>query len=80
MEYVTFEEMQKMLADEDTQQSQKAGASSCSMCNDTNWWRNRNEEVCKQNPTRIASYAKKTSNQADGLSSVQLMKKSGVGG
>ena len=37
VEVVTFEEMQKMLADENLQQSQKAGASSCSMCNDINW-------------------------------------------
>ena len=58
VEFVTFEEMQKMLADENLQQSQKAGASSCSMWKDTKWWRNQNEEVCRQNATSVASYAK----------------------
>ena len=37
VEFTTFEEIQKMLADENLQRSQKAGASSCSMCNDINW-------------------------------------------
>ena len=48
VELVTCEEMQKMLAEENIQQSQQAGASSCSMCNDKNWERNQNEDASRQ--------------------------------
>ena len=75
LEFVTFEEMQKKLAEEYIQQFQKAGASSLSMCSDTSWWWHLNED--KTRP--VLDPMPKTSNQVDGLSAVQVMKKSGAG-